>query len=96
MTTKMIKPGRIRRCEICGKLFEARTYNQRFCYDEECKAEASRIRDERKKAVEKEKRKNKFDTNAKSFETIKDAVENARSLGLSYGKYVALKKENMI
>ena len=36
MTTKMIKHGRIRRCEICGKTFEARTYNQRFCYDEEC------------------------------------------------------------
>lgn len=76
--------------------FEARTYNQRFCYNEECKAEAYKLRNERKRVAEREKYRNRFDTDAKSFESIKDAVENARNLGLSYGKYVALKKEHMI
>lgn len=69
-------------CTICGKLLFLPTGNQKYCID--C---ANKVKGNRRKA---DKLKRKMHKNAgQSFEEIE---RKARELGLSYGKYMGLRR----
>lgn len=90
----MAKVGEVAVCEICGKLFNRRTGNQKYCCTE-CGKEANRRnvmrlgRKYRSKKIEQGRRtKKKVKESQKKIDEL--AVE-ARKHGMSYGQYVGLK-----
>ena len=88
-------------CTICGKLFEAHSLNATMCSDK-CRRVNSIEHNRKRRQMMKEQRANEpkiYD--GRTNQTVKfkstmgqltnDAVE-ARRLGLTYGKYIALHK----
>ena len=73
-------------CEICGKVFNLISNNQRYC-GEKCKREASiLLRRERYRAEKlNEQTKPKHDT-------LSEVARKANAMGLTYGQYMALQK----
>ena len=86
--------NRIASCPVCKKMFVIEDkYNRRYC-SPECRLEAKRERDRnarREKRFLGEAPKNprqKEDMSAR----LTEACTTAKSLGLSYGEYMALKE----
>lgn len=76
-----------RKCEICGKVFNLISYNQRYC-GEKCKREANSIlRHERYQAE-------KLNAQTKTkHDTLSEVARKASALGLTYGQYMVLQKD---
>ena len=76
-------------CEICGKVFNLISNNQRYC-GEKCKREANSIlRHERYRA----EKLNKLDAQTKpKHDTLSEVARKANAMGLTYGQYMVLQK----
>lgn len=71
-------------CEICGKVFNLISYNQRYC-GEKCKREANSILRHERYLAEK------LDAQTKpKHDTLSEVARKANVMGLTYGKYVAM------
>lgn len=79
----------IRKCEICGEVFNRISYNQRYC-GEACKREAKILYCRDKRQTEK---LNKLNAQTKiKHDTLSEVARKANAMGLTYGQYMALKK----
>lgn len=76
----------VKECEICGSEFYSQTARQKVC-SHECFLERAR-RTSRKATREKNETKKEAEERALSLD---EKIAKARELGISYGKYVALK-----
>lgn len=76
-------------CEICGKVFNLISNNQRYC-GEKCKREANSIlRRERYRA----EKLNKLNAQTKpKHDTLSEVARKANAMGLPYGQYMVLQK----
>lgn len=75
----------VKECEICGSEFYSQTARQKVC-SHECFLE--RARRTSRKAVKK-KQAEKEDIKARKL-SLDEKIAKARTLGISYGKYVAI------
>lgn len=75
--------ARTGQCEICGETFNRNSNNQRYC-GEKCKREA-------KSLYCRDKRRLNAQTKTKN-DTLSEVARKANAMGLTYGKYVALKE----
>lgn len=75
-----------RKCEICGKVFNLISYNQRYC-GEKCKREANSILRHERYLAEKANAQTKL-----KHDTLSEVARKANALGLTYGQYMVLQK----
>lgn len=75
-----------RKCEICGKVFNRISYNQRYC-GEKCKREASILLRRERHRTEKLNAQTKI-----KHDTLSEVARKANAMGLTYGQYMALQK----
>lgn len=77
----------VKECEICGREFYSQTARQNVC-SHDCFLERAR-RTSRKATREKNETKKEAEEKALSLD---EKIAKARALGISYGKYVAIKQ----
>ena len=78
-----------KKCEICGKVFNLISYNQRYC-GEKCKREANSILRHERYLAEK---MNKLNAQTKpKHNTLSEVAPKASAMGLTYGQYMAMQK----
>lgn len=75
-----------RKCEICGKVFNLISYNQRYC-GEKCKREANSILRHERYLAEKMHAQTK-----PRHDTLSEVARKANAMGLTYGQYMVLQK----
>lgn len=75
-----------RECEICGKVFNLISYNQRYC-GEKCKREANSILRHERYLAEKLNAQTK-----PKHDTLSEVARKASAMGLTYGQYMVLQK----
>ena len=75
-----------RKCEICGKVFNLISYNQRYC-GEKCKREANSILRHERYLTEKLNAQTK-----PKHDTLSEVARKANDMGLTYGQYMVLQK----
>lgn len=75
-----------RKCEICGKVFNLISYNQRYC-GEKCKREANSILRHERYLAEKLNAQTK-----PKHDTLSEVARKASAMGLTYGQYMILQK----
>lgn len=76
----------VKKCEICGREFYSQTARQNVC-SHDCFLERAR-RTSRKATEKKNETKKEAEERALSLD---EKIAKARALGISYGKYVAIK-----
>lgn len=76
----------VKECEICGSEFYSQTARQKVC-SHECFLERAR-RTSKKATKKKQDEKKEKEVRKRSLD---EKIAKARALGISYGKYVALK-----
>lgn len=80
-----------RKCEICGKVFNLISHNQRYC-GEKCKREANSILRHERYLAEK---MNKLNAQTKpKHNTLSEVARKANAMGVTYGQYMLLHRKD--
>lgn len=75
-------------CSICGREFESRSYNAKYC-SYECMKDGARISNRNRKRYRSQKRKDLMTQQVRyTTSSVAEIAKAAAAAGMTYGKYV--------